>query len=159
MEKPQAIIMAAAWWANLLREGTPDSSGDCFGSIMIDLARTELPSPTERQISNFQAYLEDELVKLLNKDCIWDKSNPGRGEYLRSISVDGSPDIYLMAALQKTGINFLWLPTKTRMWISPDAIKISVNGRAGGLCPECGQMTLVLEESCKKCYGRGFSEY
>jgi len=26
------------------------------------------------------------------------------------------------------------------------------------LCPECGQATFVFEESCKKCYGCGYSE-
>jgi len=26
------------------------------------------------------------------------------------------------------------------------------------LCPECGEASMVFEESCKKCYGCGYSE-
>lgn len=145
MDKTQAIIIAAEWWANMLR---------AIGGIMIDLARTELSPLKERQICNFQAYLEDELVILL-KNCIWDIQQPARGEYLRIISVDWQPDIYLMAAVQKANVNSLWLPVKTRMWISPDAIKLSVNGLAGVLCPECRQVIFVIGEGAVKCHGCG----
>jgi ribonucleoside-diphosphate reductase alpha chain len=30
-------------------------------------------------------------------------------------------------------------------------------GRTGDFCPSCGQMTLVNEEGCKKCYSCGYS--
>jgi ribonucleoside-diphosphate reductase alpha chain len=33
----------------------------------------------------------------------------------------------------------------------------STRARTGDFCPSCGQMTLVNEEGCRKCYGCGFS--
>jgi ribonucleoside-diphosphate reductase alpha chain len=33
----------------------------------------------------------------------------------------------------------------------------STRGRTGDFCPNCGQMALVNEEGCRKCYNCGYS--
>jgi ribonucleoside-diphosphate reductase alpha chain len=38
-----------------------------------------------------------------------------------------------------------------------EATQISPHGRTGNFCPNCGQMALVNEEGCHKCYACGFS--
>ncbi len=129
MDKSQAIMIAAEWRANTLRN-QPSAYGDYApADIMLDHARERILPPTEEQILAFQAWLEDELVKWL-KGCFWDADNPLKGQALRIVSVDWSPDRWLTAAAEKAGIASLWFPVKTMMWISPDVVRVSV-GRGG----------------------------
>ena len=127
MEKAKAIILASKWWADLLRSPSDSSSGYGVADAMLEIGRAKIPPPSESEIATFQACLEDAICGHL-KNCIWDKFNPRRGDALRVISVDWNPDKCLSFALDKANINPLWLPPKTRMWISPDEIKVSENG-------------------------------
>lgn len=99
-----------------------------FGMTLLAFVRLDL-APTEKQITSFQAYLEDSIVEHL-KGKPWCYGNPNLGSVLRCFGTDWRPDLTLQRALDRSGISsYLGLPVKRLMWVDPDGVRIRVDGR------------------------------
>lgn len=125
MDKSQAIIIAARWWANQLRKPPKSSAGVGAGvqSAMFDWAASQVEGPTEAQINNFQAALEVTLTEKLT-GCAWDEGRPNWDGASRTVDTNWNPAPCLEAAAQQAGISTLLLPIYTMMWIDPDGVKV-----------------------------------
>lgn len=111
--------VAAAWWANKLRNITPasfnngdDSSAGGFGMMMAFLI-ADKRSPDSDKVDAF----EKELAEKIKQDV---------EEFGRLyISCDYAPDNLLSELAYKCEIETGCFPWKTSMWISQEEVKVS----------------------------------
>lgn len=102
MTKEQAIITAAKWWSNKLRQKPRHDNGDSglaslFACAIADSCMTEI---TEEQLKKFEEALVEELLKKLSS-CSF--------TYL---DTDYDPNDILCAAANKAGISTMNFPYK-----------------------------------------------
>jgi len=111
--------VAAAWWANKLRNVTPasfnngdESSAGGMGMLMMFLV-ADKRSPETDKVDAFEKELAQEI-----------ESQVKEFEKLY-ISCDYAPDIFLSDIAVKYGIDCSCFPWKTTMLISKDEVKVS----------------------------------
>ena len=110
MTKEQAIITAAKWWSNKLRQKPRHDNGDrglasLFACALADSAMTEI---TEEQLTKF----EEALIENLSLTLSYDKNV--------NLNSDYSPDAKLKSAADLAGINTSNFPFKTSLWIQKE---------------------------------------
>jgi len=141
MDLITGMWQAAEWWAEQIYKRTSGSQT----TALIEAARVNLSLPSNRQITNFEGKLQDEILAYL-LDKPWDIEKPRFGT--RIIYVDWTPCQQLERACKHANISTLFLPTKTRMWIDPDGIRVS-----------SGREIITLEPYSYKCLPREWQGY
>lgn len=123
MTKSHAILTAAKWWADKLRQRQPHSNGDnSFGSIaacsLADMLADEI---TDEQLALFTAALEAEIHKFMGQydDCH------------TFLSCDYGPGGMLREAADKAKISEFNFPYKTHMCIKRDGDNYTVLAAGG----------------------------
>lgn len=122
-------IVAAEWWANILRvNDVMHDAGDALTSAMLRWARDNESvneSFDPRMVEEFELELRSRIEQMID-DRPWNEEKPYLGH--RGISCDYGPHPILHDAAGSVGmeISRTTFPSKTTMWIDPARVYVSV---------------------------------
>lgn len=120
------LLVAAKWWANLLRRHPNHDNGDASQSSFANAVTTTVCRPlTEEQVIRFQDALVEECANAYAGHT-WNEESPHYASALRALVTDYGPGFLLNNALDKAGIDHgnLRLPYKTVMWVNPGSVMV-----------------------------------
>lgn len=119
------VVCAAHWWADQLRKRDDQDAGDGFNSFMLEWARGKVKPPTEEQIEKFEQVARRTIQELIERNGFetgseWFSNRKAR----RILTCDYHPCDELDTAAEEAGIDTLYFPVKTVMWIDPGSVRV-----------------------------------
>lgn len=109
-ELPESVMVAVAWWRQVLTKGGKKDNGVPFHQLVAETLLNSLPGPEEAKLDEFCRLLSIWTAVKLEKSKQWEYPSVG-------LSCDYGPGYPLYSLAAYCGIESYSFPYKTCMWI------------------------------------------